>query len=316
MAGITALYATLLASPEAAIEISEESGVELLATLMVTTTGRDGFIHVKATAGDPEGATKAALYSFTWLEQRLVAPPSVVRLDQSEVEPAPLSVLDEKGQFLSTIRLEASPVFTETAASLWIGLTTSESVITVSLADAGEQMSEYATVLEPDSEMTISLEDVFGNELDAINVPIPPLPEPETAQYALVVRLDRGILYEPTTEGVSNEEPGVPLNPNLLERHVDVSWQRTRPGTTVGDDAAASDAVGLLLLTEAPISTVTGTRRGPLLLLAALVGGFFGLLVLIVAIDTWTEAKRQSEAEEFVIAALPHDEAAKHRATK
>ncbi len=311
MAGTASLYAALLASPETAVEISEGSGVELLNTLAVTTTGRDGFIDVKATARDATGATSAALYSFTWLEQRITAPPSIVRLDQQEVEPTPPPVPDKNGPFMGTIRLQASPAFAETAIGLWVGLTTSDSVVTVSLADAGERISEFTALLEPDSEMVVSLEDVFGNELDAVTVDIPPLPEPGTAQYALVVRLDRGILLypPPSTEVVDGEEvvAVVVSDPKLLVRHLGVSWQETLPASTVEDDSAASDAVGLLLLTETPIATVTGARRGPVLILAALVGGFFALVVFVIGTDTWIRAKRRSEAERLADAWLVDD---------
>jgi capsular polysaccharide biosynthesis protein len=78
MAGTTSLYATLLNLPETADEISTESGTQLLNVLEVTTSGRDGFIGVTATAADKEDAIDAALYSFTWLENQISAPPSIV----------------------------------------------------------------------------------------------------------------------------------------------------------------------------------------------------------------------------------------------
>ena len=294
VAGTAALYATILSSPETAAEITEGSGVKLLETLTITTTGRDGFIGVKATAEDPEGAKAAALYSFTWLEERLAAPLTIVRLNEPILEAAPESILDDDGEFVGAIRLEASPAFIETATGLWIGITTEDSALTVSLADAGGQVSEYMAKLKPDSDMVISLEDVFGIQLDEIAVRIPPLPEPGTVLYDLNVRLDRGILSYPA----ASLEQGVG-DPELLERHVYVSWQQAL--ATIGFDESGTsgtpDAVGLVLLTEDPVAKTTGARRGPVLMLAALLGGFFVLLALVVAVDTWSRARAKNEGD-------------------
>ena len=95
MAGTTSLYATLLNLPETADEISAESGTQLLDVLEVTTSGRDGFIGVTATAADEEGAIDAALYSFNWLENRISAPPSVVGVDRSDPEDVVAPLLDD-----------------------------------------------------------------------------------------------------------------------------------------------------------------------------------------------------------------------------
>jgi hypothetical protein len=306
MAGTTSLYATLLKLPETADEISAESGTQLLNVLEVTTSGRDGFIGVTATAADEKGATDAALYSFTWLENRISAPPSVVRVDQSEPEDVVVPVLDETGQFLGTIRLDASPAFADSAIGLWVSLSTADSTITVSLADAADGTSEFAAQLEPNSNMVIALEDVFGKELDAIVVGVPPLPASGSGTYDLVVRLDRGILLNPSKSetGDETEEGAVGSDPKLLARHVDVSWQQSASGITVEDQAPTSSSVGLLLLTEKPIASVTGARRGPVMIAAMLLGGLFALIVLAVGVEAWKRDKRHSEGEQAVIAEL------------
>ena len=297
MAGTSSLYATLLNLPETADEISAESGTQLLDVLEVTTSGRDGFIGVTATAADEEGAIDAALYSFNWLENRISAPPSIVGVEPEDVV-APL--LDETGQFMGIVRLEASPVFADSAIGLWVSLSTADPPITVSLADAAVAGSEFAAQLEPNSNMVIALEDVFGNELDAIEVGVPPLPGTGPGAYDLVLRLDRGILLNPSTSFGG----AVGSDPELLARHVDVSWQQSASGIAVEDQTPTSSSVGLLLLTEKPIASVTGARRGPVLITAALVGGLFALIVLAVGVDGWKRARRNSEGEEAVIAEL------------
>jgi hypothetical protein len=306
MSGTAVLYATLLASQEAAINISQGSGVFLLDTLQVTTSGDDGFIDVKATASDPESAILAALYSFEWLKDRVSAPPSIVRPSGQDVEVEDPLILDENGQFVGSMRIEASPAFADTATGLWIGLTTPESAITLSLADAGERVYEYAGLLEPGTEMTITLQDVFGNELDSVIVDIPAFPEPGTLQHELVVTLNRGLLSDPipSTGIVDGEVIATTSVPSLLERHLGMSWQPVVPAFAASDEVASSDGVGLLLLTEAPLATVTGGRKGPILILGALIGGFFALITFAVGADTWRRSKQESQVEEFTIADL------------
>jgi hypothetical protein len=300
MAGTTALYATLLSSSEAAVEISEESGVVLLDTLRVTTSGRDGFMDVKATAGDAEGAITAALHSFEWLERRIVAPPSIVRLGDP-----PVAVAAE-ASFVGTLRLEASPSFVATASTLWIRLTTSGSEVLLSLADAGTGTSEHTVLLEPEGEVVVALEDVHGDELDSVAVSIPALPDPASGPYDLVVRLDRGVLlFAPTSdEDLPDEDVVVASDVQLLKRHINVSWQESPLALAAGDSGPVSADVGLLLLTEAPVAGATGGRRGPILAVAALVGGLYVLIVVAVGTDSWTRAKQQRELGDLSIAEI------------
>jgi hypothetical protein len=217
---------------------------------------------------------------------------------------------------VGTIRLDASPSFAETATGLWISVATVDSVATVSLADAAGQSLEHIAVLEPDSDMVISLEDVFGNQLDATTVQTPPLPGP-SGPYALRVRLDRGTLIYPggLTEG--GDGGLTTATPELDARHIDVSWQLLPPELGSGGVVTGTNTVGLLLLTENPVAIPTGARRGPVLILAALVGGLFALVVLVVAIDTWSQARRESNAAptEAVETAKPLEPATAEPAT-
>ena len=298
MAGTAGLYATLLSTPEATAEIMDETGVQLVERLVVVTTGAEGTLGVKATARDPDGARLAALHSFAWLEQRLADPLAIVRLERTE-EVAP-SILGEDGRFSGAIRVEASPAFAETATGTWVSLTTAERPVTFSLADAATSPAEQAGVLEPDSDMEIALEDVFGNQIDAMTLHVPPLPEPDTMPYVLKLHLDRGALHFPGASlGTATAEPDaletLP-DPELVERHVRVSWEPVAPELGSADDEPeATNAVGLALLTEDPAALETGSKRGPVLVMAALVGGFFALIALVVMVDTWSRARREGK---------------------
>jgi hypothetical protein len=301
MAGTAGLYANLLSTPEASAEIMDEAGVQLVERLTIGTTGRDGFIGVKATARDPEQAKRAALQSFTWLDERIADPLAIVRLVETE-EITP-SILDDDGRFVSAIRVGASPAFAETATGIWVSVTTAETPVTFSLADAAVNPAEQVAYLEPDSEMVIALEDIRGNPLDSMAIPVPTLPEPDTVPYVLSLHFGRGSIFSTTPPAsIETSEPGTVellTNPELVERHIIVSWEPvTAAGGDLTDEAPiASNAVGLLLLTEDPVALETGSRRGPVLILATLVGGFFALIAIAVTVDAWSRARKEGRAQ-------------------
>ncbi len=300
VAGTAGLYATMLSSPEATTEIMQETGVQLVERLVVATTGRDGFLGVKATAREPEGARKAVLHSFTWLEQRLTDPLAIVRIEGEPPDPDP-SILDEDGRFVGTINVDTSPAFAETATGIWMSVDTGEAPVTFSLADAAFSTTERTAILEPDSDVLITIEDVLGNQIDAATARVPPLPGPDTVPYVLRLRLDRGVLNFPRGAlGGTTTEPDALENlpdPELVERHILMSWEPVSLGLdeTGEEQLVDSSAVGLLLLTEDPVALETGSRRGPVLVLAALVGGFFALIAIVATVDSWSKARRQGD---------------------
>jgi hypothetical protein len=292
----------MLSSPEATAEIMKETGVQLVERLVVATTGRDGFLGVRATAREPEGARKAVLHSFTWLEQRLTDPLAIVRIE-NEPPDAPPSILDGDGRFEGKINVDTSPAFAETATGIWMSVDTAEAPVTFSLADAAFSTTERTAILEPDSDVLISLEDVFGNRIDAATARVPPLPGPDNIPYVLRLRLDRGALHFPRGAlGGATTEPDALENlpdPELVEQHILMSWEPVTLGLdgTGEEQLVESSAVGLLLLTEDPVALETGSRRGPVLVLAALVAGFFALIAIVVMVDTWSRARQEGKGE-------------------
>jgi hypothetical protein len=302
VAGTAGLYAMMLSTPEATVAIMQETGVQLVERLAVATTGRDGFLGVKATTRDPEGARKAVLQSFTWLKERVTDPLAIVR-PEVDAPATPASILDDNGRFAGKINVDSSPTFAETATGIWMSVDTAESQITFSLADAAISPPERLAILEPDSDVVISLEDVFGNPIDAITARVPPLPGPDTAPYVLKLRLDRGALHFPRGvlgNGTAEAEPLENLpDPELVERHILMSWEPIANGLgeTREEPLVDSSQVGLLLLTEDPVALETGSRRGPVLVLAALVGGFFALIAIVVMVDTWTRARWEGRSK-------------------
>lgn len=301
MAGTASLYGTLLASPQASLEIEQASGVQLL-DFSVQASGRDRFIFVTATAEEYSGATTAALQSYTWLQERLTDPLAIARIGG---DPTPQSILDEEGRFTGSLRLDVSPAFADGATGLWLSVQTApDSEVTASLADAALTLdSSYRASLEPGGEMLLVLEDVFGNEIDVVPYTLPPLPGTDTIPYDLLIRIDRGALLDPTSTAASTGEDGEAAStgpagladPELVAERIDVVWEPV--ASSGGENAQVSSPVGLLLLTEDPVAFSTGSRRGPIILLGGLFVAFFALVVLAVTVDSWTQARRQGKAE-------------------
>lgn len=300
MAGTASLYGTLLASPQAALEIQQASGVQLL-DFAVQASGRDRFIFVTATAEEYAAATAAALQSYTWLQERLTDPLAIARIGG---DPTPQSILDDEGRFTGSLRLDVSPAFADGATGLWLSVQTApDSEVTASLADAALTLdSSYRTSLEPGGEMVLVLEDVFGNEIDAVPYTLPPLPGSDTIPYDLLVRIDRGALLDPAASAASSSEDGEAstgasglADPELVAERIDVVWEPV--ASAGGENAQVSSPVGLLLLTEDPVAFSTGSRRGPIILLGGLFVAVFALVVVAVTVDSWTQARRQGKAE-------------------
>ncbi len=273
-AAAATLYAALLRSSAATHGIEQTEQIDLI-DLGVTTSSRDRFITVKSTASTPEAAVSGALGSFDWLHRRLVEPPTLATTTPTTILS---SILDEEGLFAGVIRLDISGAFRDEAVGLWLVVRVAgESVAAISIADAAlEDGVDVVADIGPNSALTLVLEDTFEVELDTISKVLPPLPGPDTVPYTLVVRIDRGSLA--TSESVQ-----------MVPERIGVSWEAVAAGKTPTN-------IGLLLVNEDPSAEETGTRRGPILLLGALMGGAFALITGATVIDTWTQARREEAA--------------------
>ena len=50
-------------------------------------------------------------------------------------------------------------------------------------------------------------------------------------------------------------------------------------------------------LRDDPVALEIGSRRGPVLILASLVGGFFALIAIAITVDAWSRARREGKAQ-------------------
>jgi hypothetical protein len=280
--GTAQVFASLLSSPQAALEISQERGVRLL-DFGVRTTGRDRFLTATALSDTPEGAVSGALGAFYWLEQRLTDD-LITASAPSTPAPEP-EVLDADGQFRGTVRLGADHSLAADSEGLWIVTRVrSGTDFAYRLADAAlEPSAEYPAVLKPGEEMAIRLEDASGKAIDEVAVVVPPIPTGGSSSYELHMAFDRGLLR------------GTLKNPQLDAAFVTVSWLPIGQGI-VSEGVEASE-VSLLLLSDTPVPVHIGGRKAPMIIIALLTAGVIALLVTAVVVDSWSrERQRQREA--------------------
>ena len=278
MSGTAQVFASLLASPQAALEISQEQGVRIL-DFGVSSTGRDRFLTATVISDTPEGAVEGSLGAFHWLEQRLA---DRLVTASAPTEPIPESdVLDADGQFRGTVRVEADHSLGADSEGLWIVAKVSSGTdIAYRLADAAvEPFAEYRAVLTPGEEISIRLEDATGSAIDEATALVPSLPEGAGSSYDLLMVLGRGLVR------------GTLENPRLDSAFVDISWLPTGP-LSILEESEVSD-VSLMLLSDTPVPVSIGGRKAPMIMIALLTAGVIGLLVVAVIVDSWSQERRR-----------------------
>ena len=286
MAETAAFFATLLTSPEASLQIQQETGVGVDE---MTVTADGVVITVATTAATAEDAVATALGAFDWLTDRVDEP---LELHDVSPEGGQQSPDDADGTLTTTLVIDASPAFATDGVGLWVTVLSAGEVIeSVSLADAAIETGAGTTVVVPTGgDLTVQLEDVDRSELDRATLEIPPAPIADGGPHELVVSIDRGSLTglpvaaDGESAGGTADLSAVDMEPE----RIDLSWRQSESALLT----PASRPVGLVLLTEDPIPLETGARRGPMIFLGALLGGAFALITIAIAIDGWRQAYR------------------------
>jgi len=266
---VAGLYAELLQSPEASLQIQQEQDVTFVEPMEASVTPRTSFIGVTVTSDTPEGAKRGVLGAFDWLEGRLAQPPNLADISREDFDPN--RILDEDGKFLGQIRLSVDRQFVDPETTLVLTNARGDESA-VPLGDVFG-ISVQTAFLMPGTPLTISVENVAGLLLSTATLPLPNLPEdPFTELPTLVLTLDTGAI-------VSDEIGGVRLD----SARISASWDST---PTAGETRQLT----LLLITEDPVAVLTGQRRTPIITLAAFGVGILVLLVLAITVDTWQQA--------------------------
>ncbi len=280
LAGPARMFASLLSSPQAVLEIEEQQAVSILG-LEVGASGRDRFFSATVLSDTPDGAVVAALGSFRWLEQRISEPILSTFVPTTTIPP---SLLDAEGRFRTVVGFDLDHVLASDTEGLWLVASTEFGEdFAFRLTDAAEDTSlEYSSLVSPGAAMSLVLEDAVGKRLDAVVVALPPLPSEEASSYDLIVDIDRGFVR------------GEADSPQLDANRVRLNWDPVTAQAGQVDVNQLSE-VSVLLLTDVPIPMSIGGRRTPLLIVAFMTAGTIALIVFAVAVDSWIQERRRRE---------------------
>ena len=278
--GTAAVYAQLLQSPEAAREIQEAQSVQLVDELAVDIPGRTGVMTVTATATSEEGAAKAALGSFFWLEGRLAEAPLVAAVPPPTTTTIPSPVANPRDSFLGEVVLVVDPSYANASQQLFLRVSTdADAGFPVSLQDAAFGEQSRPVFLSRSNEVMIALELTDGTTLAEVRAEVPELRENAELLPPLLINLQRGAF--PLTEDGPIE---------VVADRITAQWDLSGLLAEVRD--SASEQISVVLLTNDPVVEETGTRRAPVLMAGALVAGSLVLLALATTIDAWRRRRR------------------------
>ena len=278
--GAAALYAALLGTDEASQYVGGENGYKLDEAIK-TDTARDApLITASVFAPSQEQAIGAALSTFTYLEAKLQTP-----LATADLPSPPTTVVVLDGPFESFLIFNANDGLAVLPEDLFLvidsGIGGSTTVPLSSMA--GRAVPTRAT-LSPVMTFTLSLQD-GGEEgvLDLRRVAPPALP---------------------TTQVTETPELVLTLGPDAVRRGVE-NWELDTDGIRLhwedsaitAEDALPGKDVQIALLTPIPGTLSIGGRRGPIVLVAALLVGTVLILSSVIVTDTWRgERERQAIA--------------------
>jgi hypothetical protein len=288
--GPAQVYSQMLQTPEAARQIEETQGIELLDTLVATP--ESSFITVTATSSTPEGAVAGAMGAFRWLEGRLAEPPVMAQLPDPEPAVVQAEFLGSLVVNLDRLYAAADPGLTLVVGNF------QEDEVAVSVQEAAGGLEPQLAYLKPASQLTLTVERQVGIPLASATIDVPPLLETEGDPPPLVLSIEWGgiAIEEPApienaaeldeetlaeAEALALTEAGAGLDPSRISVHWDTAI------------AAQEGQVSLMLITQELSVEETGQRRTPVLVAAILGVGALALLVLAITVDTWRRASEE-----------------------
>jgi hypothetical protein len=288
--GPAQVYSQMLETPEAARQIEESQGIELLDTLVATP--ESSFITVTATSSTPDGAVAGAMGAFRWLEGRLAEPPVMAQLP----DPDPAAV---QAEFLGSLVVNLDRLYAAADPGLTLVVGNyQEDEVAVSVQEAAGGLEPQLAYLKPASQLTLTVEREVGVPLASATIDVPPLLETEGDPPPLVLAIEWGgiAIAEPApvenaaeldeeelaaAEALALAEAGAGLDPSRIS----VYWD-----TAI---AAQEEHISLMLITQELTVEETGQRRTPVLVAAILGVGALALLVLATTVDTWRRASEE-----------------------
>lgn len=261
-------YAQLLQSPQAHAEIAAVQDMEFSDAINVGVRSRTGIMTVTVTATTPEGAQRAALGTFRWLEQELARTPVVAALPEEAADQGQIEV---EGGVISTVFLAVDQSYAVDDTGLWLAVSTpADDGFRLPLADAPFSDRGYSLILDDTLVVTAAIEDQSGRLLAGLDLPLPPIDVSDGVALPVVLSIPRGGIIQSVGDLAIRDDS------------VAADWDFT---SVIASRQQGTGQLSIMLLTDEPIPGETGLRRVPVMLGGALVGGTLLLLALVTTRD-------------------------------
>lgn len=274
LSGEASVYARLLSTDQAAQEISEQTGSELLAW-SASAGSRSPIIVVTAESPTAEGAKAAAATgALVWLEQRLKSGITIANIpatedDEEVVIPEPVDSRQ--------VTVLSEPRFDDVDPDLWIEFLGPDDKGLATPLNALESELSFTSDLGNSPRITISVGPEVGSPFDTLTVLAPENEDSPRPPLELVLR--RGaILFD------------IDGTPTINPSAVTAEWEFIAPESDLAEVSA--NGVALILIDEDPSATQLGQRRGPIISAGAFLAGILLLLVFALMRDTFQRRKR------------------------
>jgi hypothetical protein len=266
-------YATLLRSPQATFDIANDQGAIFTDPINVSVLQRTGIMSLTVTASDPNGAERAALGSFRWLEARLADRPVIAALpggtEQGEV-------VDDD---LANVVMSVDPLYAGIESDLFITVSSPRDPgFRLALGDAALSARAFPLLMPTNRQVTVGMETSDGTELGFTDIDLAEVGTAGQPLPPLVVTID---------EGAVTLDEGSELT--FVGNRVNAQWDLAAAAAATGEAGQLS----VMLLNDVPIVGETGLRRVPILVGAPIIAGILVLLATATVIDRYRQLKRE-----------------------
>lgn len=274
-----AVFAALMESSEAITAVQQENGFKIdeITTLVSEDAPAITLSVIMSTA---DQAVAAATGLVDWLEVRLQEP---IRVFDTSTTTTSTTIVDISSSFGSFVSVTVAPSVVAEFGDLFFDINAGGSAQSFGLRalDSGDAL-ELPMTLSPTMALLVSIQNPQADRLSAARMFVPAPPSFGDRVPALLLTVGAGAI-------VVNEEGAVVLDATALS----VEWVAGETITIV--EAPLSRDLTVLVVTEDPVPVPVGQRRGPIILVAALVVGAILLISVAVSRDNWRQLKRAYE---------------------
>jgi hypothetical protein len=274
-----AIFAALIESPEAIVAVQQDLGfrIDQVATLLSENAPA---VTLTVTAAGGDEAVEAALGLVDWLEDRLQRP---IRIFDTPTSTTATTLPDTSAPFDSKVALTVAPSVVAGYGDMSFDVSVGGNTQSIGLlALDGDVTVELPMTLAPTMVLQVTLLSQQAEQLSRVRLFVPPPPDFGSQVPALALNVAPGAVV-PNVDGL------LVLDPNTLS----VEWFAGESVTT--PQVVSSRDLTVMVITEDPSPVPIGQRRGPIILVAALMVGAILLLAVAVSRDNWRQLRRAYE---------------------